>query len=82
MKAIMGLAAGALICGVAATAFAGSDFDALATIGVDADTGLLFPADGVWNDSPCADNGVALVDTSTDNGRLIYQTALTAYQRL
>jgi hypothetical protein len=79
MKKVMGIAVGALICGAAATAFAAADNDRISRIGVTSNIGYVWPADGAWSNSSCADPGVGTIDTSTESGRLLYQTALAAF---
>jgi hypothetical protein len=79
MKKIMGIAVGALICGAAATAFAAADNDRVSRIGVTGNVAYVWPADGAWSNISCGDTGVGTIDTSTESGRLLYQTALAAF---
>jgi hypothetical protein len=80
MKKVIGIVVGALVCSLAATAFAGESTEPIGRIGVtDSNLAVLTAADGVWDGGGCADNGWLAIDTSTESGRLMYQTALTAY---
>jgi hypothetical protein len=79
MKTIMGLSAGALICGLAATAFAASDSDRISRIGTTGNIAYVWPADGEWSNISCGDKGVGTIDTSSESGRLMYQTAKAAF---
>lgn len=77
----MGIAVGALICGAAATAFAANDSDRIARIGIAGNVAYLWPADGAWGNLTCPGGNFTIgsIDTSTENGRLVYQTALAAF---
>jgi hypothetical protein len=80
MKKITGLAAAVLVCSLAATAFAGNDSKKLLSVGVtDNNQAILWPAGGSWSGNECASRAVVIIDTSTDSGRLMYQTVLAAY---
>jgi hypothetical protein len=80
MKKVIGTMVGALVCSLAATAFAGESTEPIGRIAALNDNrGLLTAADGSWDGGGCADNGWLAIDTSTESGRLMYQTALTAY---
>lgn len=81
MKKVIGMMVGALVCSLAVTAFAaGGSPEHLSRIGMtNNNLGLLVATDGAWDGGGCADNGWLAIDTSTDNGRLMYQTALAAY---
>ncbi len=81
MNKIMGIAAGALVCSLAATAFAGEDTKVLGRIAVtDDNKAYLWPATGTsWDGNECTSRAVVVIDTSTEAGRLMYQTALAAY---
>jgi hypothetical protein len=80
MKKVIGIVVGALVCSLAATAFAGESTETVGRIGAtDSSQAVLTAADGAWDGGGCANNAWLLIDTSTESGRLMYQTALTAY---
>lgn len=80
MKKVIGMMLGTLVCSLAATAFAAESSEHVSRVGAtDNNLALLVAADGAWDGGGCADNVWLAIDTSTESGRIMYQTALAAY---
>jgi hypothetical protein len=84
MKKFSGIAVGALVCSLAASALAavpGPGTEYLSNVAVDVELGqaVLWAKDGAWNGANCSNTAVGIIDISTENGRLMYQTALAAH---
>jgi hypothetical protein len=80
MKKVIGMVVSALVCSLAPTAFAGESSERIGRIGAtDSNLAVITAADGAWDGGGCADNVWLAIDTSTESGRLMYQTALAAY---
>ena len=80
MKKVIGMVVSALVCSLAATAFAGESSEHLSRLGVtDDNKAVLAVTDGAWDGGGCADNGWLIIDLSTEGGRQMYHTALAAY---
>lgn len=80
MKKVIGIVMGALVCSLAAPASAAESTEPLNRVGMtDSAQGVLFAADGAWDGNLCANNTTLIIDTSTESGRSMYQTALAAF---
>jgi hypothetical protein len=84
MKKVIGIVVGALVCSLAATAFAfptQQSTESISRIGVDAtlNQAFLFSTDGLWDGATCTSNNTLIIDISTEGGRQMYHAALAAY---
>jgi hypothetical protein len=85
MKKVIGMMLGALVCSLAATAFAAESTERLSRLGAgDGNIALLYTTDGVWDGNGISGCGSApystlIIDLSTEGGREMYRTALAAY---
>lgn len=78
MKKVIGIVVGALVCSLAPTALADLSTERLRSVGVGENQAFLWTV-GPWDGTTCSDMGVGIIDTTTESGRLMYQTALAAY---
>jgi hypothetical protein len=80
MKKVIGTMVGALVCSLAATAFADESSETVSRVAAtDNNQAVLFATDGAWDGNTCGDHSHLIIDTSTESGRLMYQTGLAAY---
>ncbi len=82
MKKAIGIWVGALICSLAATAFAATNegSERLSRLGAsEGNFALLFPVDESWGGTVCSNKTAMAIDLTTEAGRQMYHTALAAY---
>jgi hypothetical protein len=80
MKKVIGMMVGALVCSLAATAFAAESSERpLRVAASNENLAFVYATDGAWDGGVCNNNGIIYIDISTEGGRAMYQTALAAY---